>query len=307
MRKKLLLLCCVMLCITGCGREKTENPFQVDTVVQIPVDPTEAPTESAATEDPGTEPTEEETSPPTEEPEETKASANNSGSTKTSSGKTSSGQTSSGKTSSGKTSSTQTNSNKSTQSGAQSGTEPKETKPEATEPQQTETPMTEPPETNQEVTELAETEPPVTDPPETEPPATEPPYDPSSYGIGGLEYGILEQINSYRTEAGLSELGINTRLSGIAALRAQEAAASWSHTRPDGRNFTSALSDYGYAYGSAAENLVYSSGGGDAAAMVAKWMSSDGHKANILGGFTAAGIGVYSAGGMTYVCCLFVG
>ena len=148
---------------------------------------------------------------------------------------------------------------------------------------------------------------PVETVPPTEKPA-EPPYNPASYGVGGLEYAIVDELNASRVGAELSELWLDGYLSGIAYLRAKEASSSWSHTRPDGRSYTSALSDYGYGCGGVTELMVYVSGSGDAAAITTKWMNSQTHSESILSGsFSAAGVGVYRAGGMTYVVCLLVG
>jgi uncharacterized protein YkwD len=250
MKRYLILLLAVGLTLTGCASAQAKDPFKVDTVVMIPVDPTEVPTE---------EPTEAPTGAPTESPTEAPTEPKETAPKKTSSGG------SSGKGSSGKTQ------------------RPKETEP----------PFTDPPV--------------VENPPLMEIP-TEPPYDPSSYSIGNLEYAMLDAMNAYRADAAIGELTINKKLSGIAYLRAQEAVDYWSHTRPDGRSYTSALSDYGYSYGSSAELMVYATGNGDAAAMVGKWMDSASHSEKLLSdGFSKVGIGVYRTGGMTYVVCLLVG
>ena len=240
MKRYLFWLLAMSLILTGCASARAKDPFKVDTVVMIPVDPTEPPTE-----EPSEIPTDVPTEAPTE-PKETKPRQIFSGG---SSGKGSSGET-------------------------------KKTKV---------------------------TEPPYTDPPIVEM-TTAPPYDPSSYSIGNLEYAMLDAMNAYRTGAGIGELSIHKKLSGIAYLRAQEAEDYWSHTRPDGRSYTSALSDYGYSYGDAAELMVYATGNGNADTMVEKWMNSDSHNGIILGdGFSKVGIGVYRTGGMTYVVCLLVG
>lgn len=249
MKRYAVLLLIAALLLGGCASAQQEDPFKVDTVLQIPVDPTDAPTDAPtemATEEPTEAPTEE----PTEAPTEPKKT---------------------------------TTSHKGSSSGGKSSSSGK-----------TQTKATEPP----------ATEPPVV---ETEAP-TETPYNPSSYGVGSLEYAILDQLNASRAEAGVSELSISGRLSGIAYLRAMEASSSWSHTRPDGRSYTSALSDYGYGYGAVTELMVYVPGGGDAGTITGKWMNSQSHSDNILSGsFSTAGIGVYSAGGTTYVVCLLVG
>lgn len=173
--------------------------------------------------------------------------------------------------------------------GSTTVTKPAETKPAATEPKETES------------VELHPTQPDETESPETEPPI----YDISGYVVGNLEYEILERINEYRTEEDLTELYLDSYLCAIASYRGYEASLVWSHTRPDGRSFVTVLDDYGYGAGSAQELLAYATG--DAGAMVDKWMSSDSHRSILLGGYTTLGVGVYRAGGYTFVACLLIG
>ena len=45
MKREILLALLIMLSLTGCA--KNEDPYRVDTVVYIPADPTDAPTEAA--------------------------------------------------------------------------------------------------------------------------------------------------------------------------------------------------------------------------------------------------------------------
>lgn len=159
------------------------------------------------------------------------------------------------------------------------------------------------------------TEPPETTVPETTGESqqmTEPteegtdPYDISGYTCGNLEYGILDAVNAGRREAGMPELTLDHRLSAVASVRAYEASGSFSHTRPDGRDFSTVLADYGYGYGHAGENLLQCSDGYSAADMVALWMGSAGHRANILDPEAATlGVGVYRSGGMVYVAAIF--
>ena len=260
----------VALCLAGCGWE--ENPYRVDTVIQIPVDPTQAPTE-----------TPEETVYSTEaatEPEKTAETQAFSEKSTFSSSKTTTG------------SKKATTSKSSTSSGTKTTA--------ATESKAAETQPTEP-----------ETTPPETEVPETEPPTeapTEPAYDPAGYTVGSLEYAVLEQINIYRAEAGVPELAMDEGLCAVASVRAFEISALWSHTRPDGQNYKTVLTDYGYGYGAAAENLVYVTGGADAAAIVAKWMSADSNRSSLLSeSFTVAGVGIYSSSGVTYLANLLIG
>lgn len=181
-------------------------------------------------------------------------------------------------------------------------TEPPATEPPATEPLMTEPPATEPP-----VTEAPVTEPPATEMPQTEPPATEPPlYDISGYVVGSLEYEILDRINEYRAEAELEELVMDEWLCAIASCRGYEVSQVWSHTRPDGRNFTTVLTDYGYSTSGAQELLVNFYGSNSGAAIVDKWMNSESHRTVLLGNRDTLGVGVYRTDGFVYVACLVV-
>lgn len=271
-RKRILAVLVCILLLTGCGR--TDNPYRVDTVVRIPVNPTQAPTEET---EPATEAAAETTAPT--EAAETMPSEGSSGSKKPSDSK--------------KPASNKDTSSREPTSGIIST-------PEPTSGIFGSSKETEPPMIGTATTELP-TE--VTQPEEP----TEVVYDPSSYNPGSLEYAILDELNAYRQEAGLEELSISRKLCGIAALRAQEAARNWSHTRPDGRSYTTAMSDYGYGYGVSAENLIYASGSGNAADMVARWMETDSRDNILSERFTTAGIGVYRSGGMTYAANLLVG
>lgn len=275
--KKMILVCTAFgMLLCGCSQTagETERMFQSDTVVNIPLNPDPTETEPAE---------QEETVPETTVPEteaaleETKSSSQTTTTKTTTTKTTTSGKTTSSKTSSGKT----------------------ETK--ATEPAATETPATEAP----------ATEPPAADPPETQPPETESSeaavYHISGYTAGVLEYAVVDQINARRAEEGLEPLAMSGTLCGIASVRAYEVCLSWSHTRPNGSGWQSVLSDYGYGYSTAAEDLVHTAGF-DGAAIVSKWMDSDGSRADILNpDFTTIGVGIYSADGTVFLAAIFVG
>lgn len=291
MKKELrtLILVCMALSIilTGCTgtTQNVEQLFNSDTVVDIPLNPEPTETEAVTEEVTVPEETEAETQTPTEATGETTAK------------KPTSKKSTSSKSSSNKTTSNKTTSNKT----PTKATEPPATQPPVTEPEETVPPETETPETEVPETEIPETEPPVTQSPE------EAICDISDYAVGGLEYGIVEQINACRTAEGLEPLSMSGYLCGIASVRAYEVSLSWSHTRPSGSGWQSVLSDYGYGYSVAAEDLVHSAGF-DAASIVGKWMGSDGSRADILSAdFTTIGVGVYNAGGATFVATIFVG
>ena len=149
----------------------------------------------------------------------------------------------------------------------------------------------------------------VTVPPTTNPAETEYQiYDISDYVVGYLENAMMDQVNSHRREAGLTELQKSDRLSAIASVRAYEACLSWSHTRPDGSDYATVFQDYGFSAGTVGENLLYTSGNEDGAILVSKWMGAETNRDNLLyEGFTTVGIGIYEANGYVYIACLLAG
>lgn len=115
---------------------------------------------------------------------------------------------------------------------------------------------------------------------------------------------VLRLVNIERSKAGLSALSTNTTLKAAADKRAREIKVSFSHTRPDGSKFSTALQEYGISYRTAGENIAY--GQRTPQEVVSGWMNSPGHRANILNsGFGKIGIGVYQAGGVIYWTQLF--
>lgn len=268
MREKMLLvLLALLLLCSGCAG--AENTYRVETVVWIPVNPTEAPATESET-------LPEETETPTEAAKESERTGRPASTT---------GSFSGGTISTGRDNSSGRNNSSDTNHSDGKSTQPQQTKPAATTP--------------------AENDPPETEPPATEPERSV--YDISGYVVGSLEYAILDQINAARGEEGLPALNLDGRLSAIASFRAYELSRLWSHTRPDGRSYETVLGDYGYSASAVTELLVYASGSGDGAQMAQQWLASDSHRASLLStSFSTAGIGIYRANGYTYVCCLLV-
>ena len=91
---------------------------------------------------------------------------------------------------------------------------------------------------------------------------------------------VVRLTNSARSKNGYAALVEDGALSEAAALRAREIARSFSHTRPSGASFSSALSESGVSYLRAGENIA--SGQKSASEVVNAWMNSPGHRANIL-------------------------
>ena len=291
-----LFLALMMVSLAGCGIE-TEG-YRTDTVIYIPAEPT---TEEAApvvlvtdytveTEPSETETSEELVSETTKATTPKKTSSSSSSSSKGSGSSSSSGKNSGSSSSSKKTEPT----TKPTTVPTTAPTTSPTTVP-TTAPTEATTVPTEP--------ETIPSEEPTEVPSETQPPI----YDISGYSVGALETAMMNEINSYRAAEGLGELEINSWLCAIASARAYEACQSWSHTRPNGTYYTTVFEDYGYGCGASAENLLYTSGGEDAATLVARWMGSEGNRSSLMNaGFYTIGIGAYYDNGFTYLACLVV-
>lgn len=91
---------------------------------------------------------------------------------------------------------------------------------------------------------------------------------------------VVRLTNSARSQNSYAALVEDGALSDAAAVRAREIARSFSHTRPSGASFSSALSESGVSYLRAGENIA--SGQKSASEVVNAWMNSPGHRANIL-------------------------
>ena len=91
---------------------------------------------------------------------------------------------------------------------------------------------------------------------------------------------VVRLTNSARSKNGYAALVEDGVLSEAAAVRAREIARSFSHTRPSGASFSSALSESGVSYLRAGENIA--SGQKSASEVVNAWMNSPGHRANLL-------------------------
>lgn len=108
------------------------------------------------------------------------------------------------------------------------------------------------------------------------------------------EEALLAGINRQREQAGLSPLSLLPALNRAANVRAKELATAFSHTRPNGQAGFTVLPEHQIPYGSAAENLA--AGYTDPESVLAAWMASDGHRANILGNYSHLGVGYTPTG-----------
>lgn len=134
----------------------------------------------------------------------------------------------------------------------------------------------------------------ATQPAATQPAATQPAATTAApaAAAGSLDtpmaYAVLDLTNQQRASA----LSWNDTLAEIAQTRAKELVISFSHDRPDG-------SDCWMADCQLAENLAR--GHCSAADVVAHWMSSSTHAANITNeSYTQMGVGCYYSNGVYY-------
>ena len=116
---------------------------------------------------------------------------------------------------------------------------------------------------------------------------------------------VVRLVNIERAKAGLAPLTINTKVQAAAMVRAKECERRFSHTRPNGTSFATALREQGVSYRSAGENIAW--GQKTPAEVITAWMNSAGHRANIMNAsFTTIGVGYYeNTRGTDYWCQLF--
>ena len=139
-------------------------------------------------------------------------------------------------------------------------------------------------------------------PPADESPAPETPDDSDPQGDFAAQVAAL--VNAARAEYGLPALTVDAKVQQAAQVRARESAQSFSHTRPDGSSFSTALTEAGVSYTRSGENIAY--GQTTPQQVVQAWMDSAGHRANILdAGFTHIGVGYAVVDGTAYWAQLF--
>ena len=103
---------------------------------------------------------------------------------------------------------------------------------------------------------------------------------------------VVDLINVERTEANLDPLEIDRQLSEAAQAHTESMANDdfFSHYGIDGSSPFDRISDTGYQYSTAAENIA--AGYQTPEAVVEAWMGSAGHRANILNSdLTEIGVG----------------
>lgn len=125
-----------------------------------------------------------------------------------------------------------------------------------------------------------------------------------------LAYRIVELVNEERKSRGKDALEINDELMENAMVRAEEADESFSHTRPDGRNYATTIT---VKYSLVGENLCrgsrfsYDTVDDLAQEVFDSWKNSSKHKKNMLDSrWKETGIGVYITDNGYAVSQLFI-
>jgi len=116
-----------------------------------------------------------------------------------------------------------------------------------------------------------------------------------------FEAQVISLINQQRANNGLAGLATSGALSNASRNHSLDMACNnfMNHIGSNGSDFGSRLSQAGFSFSTAAENIA--AGLGSPADVVAAWMGSDGHKTNILNAsFTHIGIGYANSSSSTY-------
>ncbi|MET8770347.1 CAP domain-containing protein [Streptomyces sp. NPDC004658] len=130
------------------------------------------------------------------------------------------------------------------------------------------------------------------------PAATTAPSSPApTTTASGVTAEIVRLVNSERAKAGCQPLTLNATLTKAAQAHSDDMAAhqNMSHTGSDGSSPGDRITRAGYTWSSYGENVAY--GYSTAEQVMAGWMSSPGHRANILNcGFKEIGVGLAQPG-----------
>lgn len=182
--------------------------------------------------------------------------------------------------------------------------QPEET-PDVEQPE--ETPDVEKPEETPDVEQPETPQLPDNSRPEEKPDVEQPeqtPGEDNDTAQGDYASQVVALVNAERAKYGLSALKADSRVQQAAQVRAAETVQSFSHTRPNGSSFSTALTEAGVSYTRSGENIAY--GQSTPQQVVNAWMNSSGHRANILNeSFTTIGVGYTVVNGTAYWAQLF--
>ncbi len=128
-------------------------------------------------------------------------------------------------------------------------------------------------------------------PPTSTAPSPSPTESPS--GNAAFEAEVVTLVNQERAKIDCPAVTVDDRLTAAARAHSADMAARdyFSHTTPEGVDFATRITNAGYRWSGAAENIA--KGQRTPQEVMTSWMNSDGHKANILNcGYKNLGVGV---------------
>ena len=109
---------------------------------------------------------------------------------------------------------------------------------------------------------------------------------------------VVRQVNMEREKRGLNPLSVDANLTAAANIRAEEIVQKFSHTRPNGSRAVT-VSNFAYA-----ENIARGQKTPDK--VMAAWLTSDGHRQNILrASYGTIGVSCIRVGNIYYWVQLF--
>lgn len=127
--------------------------------------------------------------------------------------------------------------------------------------------------------------------------------------VNSMEKQVASLTNSERKAAGLGNLTLDSQLSKLARMKAEDMAKKgyFSHTSPTYGSAFDMMKKYGVSYRTAGENIA--KGQKTPEAVMNGWMNSSGHRANILSSaYTHIGVGyAKDSKGNTYWVQIFKG
>ena len=123
----------------------------------------------------------------------------------------------------------------------------------------------------------------------------------SNHAYADFENEVIDLVNAERASQGLHPLSADDNLATAARDHSEDMGLQnyFSHTSLDGRTVPDRISDAGYSYNTYGENIA--AGYQTPEAVIDGWMSSSGHRANILNpNFCDIGVGYAYTANSTY-------
>jgi uncharacterized protein YkwD len=122
-----------------------------------------------------------------------------------------------------------------------------------------------------------------------------------------IEQYVLQNTNAFRAQNGLPALVADTTVAAVARAHSADMLSKhyFDHTNPQGCGPACRLTNVGYVWRSYGENIHWMSGyklnaQASAQKIVNDWINSPPHRANLLGAFTYAGVGIAMNGDTIY-------